>query len=88
MQARGRTCIWVLGGTGDRTWEGQRTGPSARRVCHGLGAGGKLDWRRSLEGRLRGTCSKGQLKHLKNDLVLKPSAQSCRRVAFPGALEA
>ncbi len=31
--------------------EGQRAGPAARRVCHGLGAGGGLDWRRGLEGR-------------------------------------
>ena len=67
-------------------WEGQRAGPAARRVCHGLGAGGGLDWRRGLEGRSRGTCSRGQLKFLKDDLVLENSARSCRRVADPGAL--
>ncbi len=67
-------------------WEGRRTGPAARRVCHGLGAGGGLDWRRGLEGRSRGTCSRGQLKFPKDDLVLENSARSCRRVADPGAL--
>ncbi len=67
-------------------WEGQRAGSAARRVCDGLGAGGGLDWRRGLEGRSRGTCSRGQLKFLKDDLVLENSARSCRRVADPGAL--
>ena len=86
MQARGRRSIWVLGGSGGCMWEGQRAGPAARRVCHGLGAGGGLDWRRGLEGRSRGTCSRGQLKFLKDDLVLENSARSCRRVADPGAL--
>ena len=86
MQARGRRSIWVLGGSGGCMWEGRRAGPAARRVCHGLGAGGGLDWRRGLEGRSRGTCSRGQLKFLKDDLVLENSARSCRRVADPGAL--
>ncbi len=86
MQTRGRRSIWVLGGCGGFRWEGQRAGPAARRVCHGLGAVGGLDWRRGLQGRSRGTCSRGQLKFLKDDLVLENSARSCRRVADPGAL--
>jgi hypothetical protein len=89
-KARGLRSIWVLGGSGGCMWEGQRAWPAARpgRVCHGLSTGGPggLDWRRGLEGRSRGTCSRGQLKFLKDDLVLENSARSCRRVADPGAL--
>ncbi len=83
----GRRCIWVLDGSGGCMYEGQRTGPAARRICHGLGAGGGLDWRWGLEGLSRGTWSRGQLKFLKDNIVCENSSRSCRRVADPDALE-
>jgi hypothetical protein len=79
MQARGLRSIWLLSGTDGCMWDGQRQTPAARWVCLGQGVGGVLDWRRGMEGRLRGTCSRDQLKFLKDDLVLENSARSCRR---------
>ncbi len=65
----GVSAFWTAAlGSGGCMWEEQRAGPAARRVCHGLGAGGGLDWRRGLEGRSHKTLSRVQLKFLKDDL--------------------